>query len=160
MVAHELSHALHVWTNYSRAGKDFETKGDCIVKQVENIEEKQTGAKYENGTQRTILPEMLADIGGVNASFTAFKTVSPNRYDQRLPGLTHLESEQLFFISLANTLCIQAEDKFVREYMAFVGWPYNRFRVNVPLMNSPDFAHAFKCRPGSKMNPRNKCNLW
>lgn len=36
----------------------------------------------------------------------------------------------------------------------------SQFRANVPLMNSKDFAAAFKCPVGSKMNPKEKCVVW
>ncbi|KAH9391547.1 18S rRNA pseudouridine methyltransferase, partial [Tyrophagus putrescentiae] len=35
-----------------------------------------------------------------------------------------------------------------------------QFRVNVPLMNMPDFAKAFHCPAGSKMNPKERCAVW
>ncbi|KAL3241976.1 hypothetical protein MRX96_047834 [Rhipicephalus microplus] len=33
-------------------------------------------------------------------------------------------------------------------------------RVNVPLMNLPEFASAFNCPADSPMNPRNRCSFW
>ncbi|XP_075739680.1 uncharacterized protein LOC142785125 isoform X2 [Rhipicephalus microplus] len=33
-------------------------------------------------------------------------------------------------------------------------------RVNVPLMNLPEFASAFNCPADSPMNPRNRCIFW
>ncbi|KAG1683793.1 Neprilysin-1 [Nymphon striatum] len=33
-------------------------------------------------------------------------------------------------------------------------------RVNIPLRNSPSFAKDFHCHSGSRMNPKQKCNVW
>lgn len=34
------------------------------------------------------------------------------------------------------------------------------YRINLPLMNSENFAKTFKCPVGSKMNPKKKCPGW
>jgi len=33
-------------------------------------------------------------------------------------------------------------------------------RTKAPMMNFPEFAKAFKCRPGRPMNPLKKCAVW
>jgi endothelin-converting enzyme len=35
-----------------------------------------------------------------------------------------------------------------------------QFRVIGPLSNLPEFAQEFYCPGGSKMNPKNKCEVW
>ena len=34
------------------------------------------------------------------------------------------------------------------------------FRINDPLQNFAKFAESFHCKPGTPMNPENKCSLW
>jgi predicted metalloendopeptidase len=36
----------------------------------------------------------------------------------------------------------------------------DRYRVNAPLMNMAEFAEAWECPLGSKMNPERKCTVW
>lgn len=36
----------------------------------------------------------------------------------------------------------------------------NKFRVNGPLSNLPEFAQAFGCAEGTRMAPTDRCELW
>lgn len=55
--------------------------------------------------------------------------------------------------------------KYTVEQMFFIGYCFSHCGAegerlcNVPLKNSDAFAAAFKCAPGSPMNPLVKCNL-
>ena len=35
-----------------------------------------------------------------------------------------------------------------------------KYRVIGPISNLPDFSQEFNCRPGTKMNPVDKCVVW
>lgn len=51
------------------------------------------------------LGENIADAGGVNAAFAAWKQKEATKPDQILPGLQHFTKEQLFFISYSSFWC-------------------------------------------------------
>ena len=70
----------------------------CLVNQVQEIEEPQTQLKYKDGY--SIINEMLADVAAINVSLNAFRIISQE--DEQLPGLTQFSSEQLFFMSMAT----------------------------------------------------------
>jgi endothelin-converting enzyme len=111
------------------------------------------------------LGEALADVGGINASLTAYRKIAKKLDEPQLPGLTHLSNEQLFFLAEANVWCINTniidlKSKLFKEWPSFFSHPPNYYRVILPAMNSPDFAKAFNCKAGSKMNPKNKCRMW
>lgn len=38
--------------------------------------------------------------------------------------------------------------------------PPDMYRVNVVVGNTPQFAEAFNCKDGSKMNPKQRCSVW
>ncbi|CEI90505.1 hypothetical protein RMCBS344292_04829 [Rhizopus microsporus] len=74
-----------------------------------------------------------------------------------LPGLDQWTREQLFYIQFARMRC----SKSTKEYETFQrDQSPDRYRVNVPLMNSHHFSKAFQCRLGSFMNPEHKCQVW
>ena len=96
---HEISHGIHSWTEGNTDGGRGEAL-DCISKQLTSFKDPTTG--------KTIwfaflyINEMLADVGGINASLTAYREVSKFMEDQQLPGLEKFTNEQLFFLSQAN----------------------------------------------------------
>ena len=160
---HEMSHGIFRWTGDQRQissnqGRDEEL--DCIVDQLESIADPKTGKKYANGTE--VLSEMAADIGGINASLAAYKKVASKFPDEQLIGLTSLTAEQLFFLKSASLYCEIAFDPKEPTGETFIGnsHPEPYYRVVIPAMNSPDFAKAFNCPLGSKMNPVRKCRTW
>ena len=56
-------------------------------------------------------------------------------------------------------------DGFTAEQRLFVGWAQvwyssNRYRVNGPLSNMPEFAQAFSCKADSPMVRQNACRVW
>ena len=97
IAAYEVSLAVDIWTRGNHDGK--ERANECIINQAETIEEPQTGAAYARGER--ILQEMSADIGAINASYTAYKTNIKGQ-EQQLPGLTQYSPDQLFFLAQAN----------------------------------------------------------
>ncbi|XP_055357890.1 neprilysin-11-like [Paramacrobiotus metropolitanus] len=108
------------------------------------------------------LGENIADNGGLKAAFRGYK-----RYRQRspvpepsLPGLEHMPIDQLFFLSAAQVWCSNKRPE--SEHLHLLTDPHSpfKFRINGPMSNMPEFAKAFKCRLGSKMNPVQKNVVW
>ena len=97
IAGHELSHGLDFLTEGNTEGK--KRANECIINQAQTIKEPQIGRGYPQGLK--ILMEMLADIGGINASYTAYK-LNTRGQEQQLPGLTKYSADQLFFLAQAN----------------------------------------------------------
>jgi endothelin-converting enzyme len=66
----------------------------------------------------------------------------------------------LFFIGYAQTWCGKStKEALIRQILIDPHSPM-RYRVNGVVANQPEFAHAFNCPVGSKMNPEKKCRVW
>lgn len=150
-----MSHAMNYYLS-NAGGKKAPL--DCISKQLTTVVEPQTGSRYWFGM--FLLSEMLADVGGINASLVALRDAV--KEDVRLPGdASKFTQTQLYFLSSANTWCHHTTDSAIKSAMFLpFGHPFNYHRVVIPVMNSPDFAKAFNCPAGSPMNPVDKCRLW
>ncbi|XP_064476788.1 endothelin-converting enzyme 1-like [Ornithodoros turicata] len=136
------------YSNYSRAR--FKEKLECL-KEIYNT------ATGNNETQvgQSALSENFADTVGLRKAYQAFqlakgKPWEPATFSLPSGAVALFNNEQLFFLSSCYKWC---------------GWEvygdYNyaplTLRCNVPLMNMPEFSEAFRCAPGSAMNPRKKC---
>lgn len=108
--------------------------------------------------------ENLADNGGVRMAFKAYRNFVKKygvQYDPKLPGaLVRFSPDQLFFLSFASIWCENERKESMRNSIKYGSHSPSRFRVIGTVVNSRDFAKAFKCPLGSRMNPRNKCLLW
>ncbi|EFX74773.1 hypothetical protein DAPPUDRAFT_199694 [Daphnia pulex] len=117
-----------------------------------------------NGTRLngiTTLGENMADYGGIREAYVAYRNyVAANGVEPPLPGLEQFTSEQIFFITFANTHCsADTPEKLLNQVMNDPHSP-SRYRVIGTLSNSEDFVREFNCPPDSPMNRLNKCLLW
>ena len=120
--------------------------------------------EHENG--ELTLGENIADNGGLVQAFGAYRAwiarnLGAGQEEKRLPGpLAALTPNQLFFLSYATVWCGHARPAEAHRLLTSDPHSPGRFRVIGALSNSEDFARAWKCKAGSKMNPEKKCDVW
>ena len=114
---HELSHAFDSsGRHYDESGnytdwwddatvKAFEEKVKCFIDQYEEFTVPNPNGNPLHVNGRLTLGENIADAGGLNAAFGAWKAVEAQHQSQLLPGLQDFSKEQMFFISYANWWC-------------------------------------------------------
>uniref|UniRef100_A0A1W7RA63 Neprilysin n=1 Tax=Hadrurus spadix TaxID=141984 RepID=A0A1W7RA63_9SCOR len=169
VIGHEITHGfddkgrqfdkdgnLKQWWNNATISR-FRERAQCIIDQyssyvIEDVNLNLNG-KMTQG-------ENIADNGGLKQAYRAYKKWESREGEEpRLPGL-NLTHDQLFFLNYAQIWCgsMRPQDALskIRTSLHSPG----PIRVLGPLSNSYDFARAYHCRPGSRMNPINKCFVW
>ncbi|KAB0803947.1 hypothetical protein PPYR_00917 [Photinus pyralis] len=158
IIGHELAHAISdgsLWTNETKSS--YERVAKCFLDQVDNF--KLQGTTFQMNGTRT-LEENIADAVGVKASFNAYrKWVIKHGNERRLVGLDYTP-DQLFWISAVSQYCYKLSDKQLGQVLNRDNHALNIFRAVNPLRNNKDFASAFKCSLGSKMNPNVQCKVY
>ncbi|RWS05785.1 hypothetical protein B4U79_06122, partial [Dinothrombium tinctorium] len=141
--------------------KIYKEKLQCFIKQYSNYTEPKTGQKV-NG--KKTIGDDVADNGGLYIAYNAYKEYAQSKHPERdlkLPlQMNNYTKDQLFFISAANFFCDDNSLLAARILLKIDEHSPNSARVVIPMRNSLDFAKAFNCKPGSRMNPVDKCVLW
>lgn len=164
IIGHELTHGFdnrgqkydpygNVREWWSKAAvESFEKRQSCIIEQYSNYE-----FHGQHITSKLTLGEDIADNGGLQTSYQAYKTlVSADETQQlTLPGLSYTP-EQIFFIAQAQTLCTQ----YRSQKISWILHSPAKYRVIGPMSNSDAFSRVFMCSPGTPLNPPNKCIVW
>ena len=114
---HELSHAFDStgrhydengnytdWWN-NKTVEAFEEKAQCFIDQYHEFTVPNPKGEPLHINGKLTLGENIADAGGVNAAFKAWKKRDEKNPEQLLPGLQHFSKEQMFFISYSNWWC-------------------------------------------------------
>lgn len=167
VIGHELTHGfddqgqqfdaqgnLKKWWDDSSTA-NFKERQKCFVNQYSHYEI--FGLKV-NGN--LTLGENLADNGGVKTSYQAYKNVTADKGTVfSLPELDYTP-EQLFFISFGQLWCSRYTKAGIAAQLLTNPHSPGPFRVEGVLVNSKEFADAFKCPAGSAMNPKDKCLMW
>ncbi|KAK3747470.1 hypothetical protein RRG08_015581 [Elysia crispata] len=142
------------WTDEDKEG--YEAQTTCFVEQYGCY-------KWEGNSidGEMTLAENIADNGGLKQSYKAYRALVKRQgtEEQRLPGLD-LTHNQIFFLSYAQTWCAKIRDdmkEMIVKTKPHSPYPY---RVDGALQNSKEFADAFKCTMGSRMNPMRKCHMF
>ncbi|KAI6248111.1 Endothelin-converting enzyme [Erysiphe necator] len=164
---HELSHAFDsTGRHYDQNGKytdwwssktvsNFEKRAQCFVNQYSNFTVPGLDGKPLHVDGKLTLGENIADIGGLTASFSAWKKRQATSPDQDLPGLDYFSQDQLFFVGFGNWWCSKSrtETAVARIYSD----PHSpmRSRILGTMLNSREFKESFRCQGREPI-----CKLW
>lgn len=169
IIGHELTHGfddegkqydkngnLRNWWD-EETDKAFTEKARCIINQYNNISVPEVQLNLHGiNTQG----ENIADNGGLKEAYLAYQSwAAVNGPESQLPGLNYT-SNQLFWISVANTWCTCHRKESLRQDILTDSHSPPKYRVLVPLRNSEYFHKDFNCKEGSNMNPKDKCSVW
>uniref|UniRef100_A0A158R2U6 Neprilysin-1 (inferred by orthology to a C. elegans protein) n=1 Tax=Nippostrongylus brasiliensis TaxID=27835 RepID=A0A158R2U6_NIPBR len=170
VIGHEITHGfddqgrqfdsvgnLREWWD-SGVKKKFVERAQCIIDQYGKIEVPGIGLKV-NG--KLTQGENIADNGGVKQAFKAYKRyLKKHGEEKRIKGLEEYNNEQMFFMGYATIWCgHMTQDSLINLVLTDPHSP-QRYRVNQVLANQPEFAAAFQCDVGTRMNPTERCAVW
>lgn len=93
--------------------------------------------------------ENIADLGGLNVSFTAFKKTEQYKSQEKIDGFT---PEQRFFLGYAQIWRNNINKENLLLRLKIDPHSPGEFRVKGPISNMPEFHEAFNIKPGSPMS--------
>ncbi|XP_053378896.1 neprilysin-1-like [Mercenaria mercenaria] len=135
----------------------FQKRTQCIIEQYSNVQLEQIGVNIDG---KNTQGENIADNGGLKQAYRAYKMWEKEHGPEPLlPGL-NMTHDQLFFLNFAQIWCGNMRDKAALEKIRTSAHSPGPIRARLPLANSEDFARAYSCPLGSRMNPIHKCSVW
>ena len=168
LLAHEMTHSFdavaasfdeifsqkNFWTE--KTSQEFKKKMKCLVDTFDTPVDDLDDVEDVRINSSSTLNENLADFIGLHVAYETFaQSKKPRTFDLPSP-LDKMTQEQLFFLSYASVHC--ATEKKPQKWTTLVETP-RKYRVNVVLAHTEKFARAFKCRSGTRFNPKNKCSF-
>jgi putative endopeptidase len=166
-IGHELTHGFddegsqfdaqgnlkNWWTKADREKFDERTK--CVSDQYSSyvvVDDVHINGKLTMG-------EDVADLGGEILAYIAWKSATKDKNLQPIDGLT---PEQRFFIGYAQWDCANERPEDLRMRAQVDPHSPAQYRINGVVVNMPEFAQAFACKPGQPMvKPTEKvCRVW
>lgn len=155
-IGHEMSHGfddegrqydaegnLRDWWTKDDADR-FRSRAERMVVQFDAFEP--LPGMHVNG--KASLGENIADLGGVLVGLDAFEKTEQYRKGQKIAGFTPL---QRYFLGYALSWLGQIrKERLARALLSDVHAP-EKWRVNGPLANVPEFDGAFGVKPGDPM---------
>jgi putative endopeptidase len=94
------------------------------------------------------LGENLADLGGVNIAYDAFKLTKQGQGNEKIDGLT---PDERFFLSFAQIWRTAERPEYAKMLLNVDPHSPDMFRVNGPLSNFDPFYTTFHVKEGNKM---------
>jgi endothelin-converting enzyme/putative endopeptidase len=166
-IGHELTHGFddegsqfdangnlkNWWTKSDREKFDERTK--CVEDQYADyivVDDIHINSKLTLG-------EDAADLGGEILAYMAWQGTTGGQSLSPRDGLT---PEQSFFIGFAQWACSNERPEDLRVRAATDPHSPGEYRINGVVVNMPEFAKAFACKPGQPMTkPVEKvCKVW
>ena len=133
--------------------KAFEERGKCISDQYSTytvVDEIKINGDLTRG-------EDIADVGGLILAWMAWKMETAGKALEPRDGLT---PEQRFFVGYSQWACNNTRPETLRVRAITDPHSPGKWRVNGLVVNMPEFAQAFSCKPGAPLNPPKRCRVW
>ena len=128
----------------------FTDKAQCFIDQYHKFKVPNPKGEPLHVNGRLTLGENIADAGGVNAAFAAWKDAEGLEREQLLPGLQSFTKEQVFFISYANWWCGKVRPETAVNLVYRDPHAPTRARILGTMANSPDFRKSFSVSRSSR----------
>jgi endothelin-converting enzyme/putative endopeptidase len=165
VIGHELTHGfddqgrkfdgdgnLRDWWTPADA-KAYEERASCVADQYSGYTV--TSDVKING--RLTLGENTADNGGLRLALMAYLAGPGAKIKDKIDGFT---PEQRVFLGWAQVWCENTRLEAERLRAATNPHSSNKYRVNGPVSNMPEFQKAFACKPTAPMVRQNACRVW
>ncbi|HVV55482.1 MAG TPA: M13 family metallopeptidase [Mucilaginibacter sp.] len=156
VIGHEMTHGFDdQGRQYDEDGnlKDWWTKEDAekFKKRMQVLINQYNGYTVLNGLHingSLTQGENLADNGGMQIAYEAFKRTPEGKSGKKIDGFT---PDQRFFLSLAQVWRMKISDARLRLSIATNPHSPPMYRTNGPMSNMTSFYKAFNVKPGDKM---------
>jgi putative endopeptidase len=167
VIGHEMTHgfddqgrqydadgSLHDWWTKADADK-FKSRADKVVEQFNGYTVNDT--IHVNG--RLTLGENLADLGGVNVAYEAFKKTKQGKSNVKIDGFT---PDQRFFLSFAQVWRGLARPETAAQLVLVDPHGPGQYRAFAALTNIDAWYKAFNVQPGDKLykKPEDRIKVW
>jgi putative endopeptidase len=156
VIGHELTHGfddqgrqyaadgnLKDWWTADDA-KKFTARADQVVEQYNGFVVNDT--LHVNG--KLTLGENLADLGGLNIAYEAFKKTDEGKGNKKIDGFT---PDQRFFLSWAQVWRSNILPEYASQLIMVDPHSPGMYRCNGPVSNIDAWYAAFDVKPGDKM---------
>jgi putative endopeptidase len=134
-------------------GKAYDERASCVADQYSGYTV--AGDTHVNG--RLTLGENTADNGGLRLALMAYLSGPGARSNDKMDGYT---PEQRVFLGWAQVWCENARPEAERLKAATNPHSSNKYRVNGPISNMPEFRKAFSCKADAAMVRPAACRVW
>ncbi|WP_142601446.1 M13 family metallopeptidase [Solitalea koreensis] len=157
VIGHEMTHGFDdEGRQYDAQGnlKDWWTAEDAtnFNARAKMVVDQFNGYSVLNGTTHVngqlTLGENLADLGGINIAYEAFKKTKQGQSNEKIDGFT---PDQRFFLSWAQVWRANIRDEAQAQRIVTDPHSPGMYRCNGPLSNMPEFYAAFGVKEGDKM---------
>ena len=167
VIGHEMTHGfddqgrkydgdgtLRDWWTKDDADK-FKFRADQVVAQYNAFTVVDT--LHVNG--KLTLGENLADLGGLNVAYAAFKKTKQGQSNQKIDGFTH---DQRFFLSWAQVWRSEQRPEAAAQRILTDPHSPEQYRCNAPIQNMDAWYAAFNIQPGDKnyKKPEDRIKVW
>lgn len=167
VIGHEMTHGfddqgrqydgdgtLRDWWTKEDADK-FKTRADQVVSQYNGFTVVDT--IHVNG--KLTLGENLADLGGLNVAYAAFKKTKEGQSNKKIDGFT---PDQRFFLSWAQVWRSSQRPEAAAQRILTDPHSPEQYRTMAPLTNIDAWYKAFNIMPGDKLykKPEDRTKVW